>query len=123
MTTSNIKQKVLEHIQALTGEQVKTLLFTWLTGTSEELEDFERLLINQPRDIVNTDEPESNQEFFEYGEIDIGLDFQLLSESQMIQMSQAALEAYRRTGSGITHDRVREWSDSLGTDQEFICPQ
>gem|GEM_PF-3369600 len=30
-------------------------------------------------------------------------------------MSQAALEAYRQTGSGTTHERVREWSDSLGT--------
>jgi len=123
MTTSNIKQQILEHIQALTGEQVKTLLFTWLTGTSERLEDFNRLLTNQFTETINAYESKSKEESFEYGEIDTALNFQPLTESQMVQMSQAALEAYRQTGSGTIHDHVREWSDSLGTDKEFTCPK
>ena len=48
MIASNIRQQILEHLQPLPGEQVKTLLLTWLTGTSGELEDFEQLLTNQP---------------------------------------------------------------------------
>ena len=32
----------------LPSEQVKTLLLTWLTSSSEDLEDFEQLLTNQP---------------------------------------------------------------------------
>ncbi|MTJ51987.1 hypothetical protein FJR38_04535 [Anabaena sp. UHCC 0253] len=48
MIASNIRQQILDHLQPLPGEQVKTLLLTWLTGTSGELEDFERLLTNKP---------------------------------------------------------------------------
>ena len=114
MTTGNIKQQVLEHIQALSGEQVKTLLFTWLTGTDERLEAFNWLLTNQPNHTINAYESELKEESFEYGEIDTALNFRHLTESQMIQMSKAALEAYRQTRSGTTHDRVRKWSDSLG---------
>ncbi|MEH1912406.1 MAG: hypothetical protein V7L05_13550 [Nostoc sp.] len=115
MTASNIRQQILEHVKTLPGEQVKTLLLTWLTGTSTSLEDFERLLTHQ---VTQTTE-----ESFEYGEIDAALNFQPLTEAQMVHQSQSALEAYRRTGSGMAHDRVREWADSLGTDQERPCPR
>jgi hypothetical protein len=115
MTASNIRQQILEHIETLPGEQVKSLLLTWLTGTSASLEDFERLLTNQPT--------QTTEESFEYGEIDAALNFQPLTKAQMVQQSQSALEAYRRTGSGVTHNRVREWADSLGTEQERPCPR
>ncbi|BDI20742.1 hypothetical protein ANSO36C_65440 (plasmid) [Nostoc cf. commune SO-36] len=115
MTASNIRQQILEHIETLPPEQVKTLLLTWLTSSSGDLEDFEQLLTNQP--------PQTTEESFEYGEIDTTLNFQPLTEAQMVQQSQSALEAYRRTGSGVAHDRVREWADSLGTDAERPCPR
>ncbi|MDZ7961395.1 MAG: hypothetical protein RMY34_26530 [Aulosira sp. DedQUE10] len=115
MTASNIRQQILEHLEALSPEQVKSLLFTWLSGTSGDLEDFERLLTNQPT--------QTTEESFDYGEIDAALNFQPLTEAQMVQQSQSALEAYRRTGSGVAHDRVREWADSLGTDTERPCPR
>ena len=115
MTASNIRQQILEHLKTLPGEQVKNLLLTWLTGTSTSLEDFERLLTHQAT--------QTTEESFESGEIDAALNFQSLTEAQMVQQSQSALEAYRRRGSGIAHDRVREWADSLGTDQERPCPK
>ncbi|MEA5595493.1 hypothetical protein [Rivularia sp. UHCC 0363] len=106
MTASNIKQQILEHLEPLPPEQVKTILLTWLTSSSENLEDFEQLLTNQPTQAV------------EYGEIDSALNFQPLTEAEMIQQSKLALEDYRRQGSGIAHNIVREWADSLGTDEE-----
>ncbi|MCC5617949.1 hypothetical protein LC605_23255 [Nostoc sp. CHAB 5836] len=115
MTASNIRQQILEHLKTLPGEQVKTILLTWLTGTSTSLEDFERLLTHQAT--------QTTKESFEYGEIDTALNFQPLTEAQMLQQSQSALEAYRSTGLGIAHDRVREWADSLGSDQELPCPK
>ncbi|MBG1260976.1 hypothetical protein [Nostoc commune] len=115
MTASNIRQQILEHIETLPPEQVKTLLLTWLTSSSGDLEDFEQLLTNQAT--------QTTEESFEYGEIDTTLSFQPLTEAQMIQQSQSALEAYRRTGTGVAHDRVREWADSLGTEQERPCPR
>ncbi len=115
MTASNIRQQILEHIEALSPEQVKSLLLTWLTGSEGDLEDFDRLLTNQPT--------QNTEELFEYGEIDAALNFQSLTEDEMIQQSQSALEAYRRKGSGVAHDRVREWADSLGTDSERPCPR
>ncbi|WP_341527313.1 hypothetical protein WKK05_33220 [Nostoc sp. UHCC 0302] len=115
MTASNIRQQILEHLKTLPGEQVKTLLLTWLSGTSNSLEDFERLLTHQTT--------QTTEESFEYGEIDTGLNFQPLTEAQMLQQSQSALEAYRSKGSGIAHDHVREWAESLGTDRERPCPR
>jgi hypothetical protein len=40
MTASNVRQQIFEHIQALPGEQVKSLLLTWLIASSGNLEDF-----------------------------------------------------------------------------------
>ena len=110
MIASNIRQQILDHLQPLPGEQVKTLLLTWLTGTSGELEDFERLLTNKPT--------QTTEESLEYGEIDAELNFQPLTEADMIQQSKSALETYRRTGSVVEHERVREWVNSLGINQE-----
>ncbi|MBC1225183.1 hypothetical protein GNF10_24820 [Nostoc sp. UCD121] len=115
MTASNIRQQILEQLETLPPEQVKTLLLTWLTSSSGDLEDFEQLVTNQ---AIQTTE-----ESFEYGEIGAALNFQPLTEAQMVQQSQSALEAYRSTGSGVAHDRVREWADSLGTEQERPCPR
>ncbi len=115
MTASNIRQQILEHLEALPGEQVKNLLLTWLTNSSGNLEDFEKLLTNQPTQITEAS--------FEYGEIDSALNFQPLTEDEMVQQSKLALEAYRRKGSGVAHNRVREWADSLGTDEERPCPR
>ncbi|MCC5627931.1 hypothetical protein [Nostoc sphaeroides] len=93
MTASNIRQQILEHIETLPGEQVKTLLLTWLTDTSASLEDFERLLTNQAT--------QTTEESFESGEIDAALNFQPLTEAEMLHNSKTALEAYRRKGSGV----------------------
>jgi hypothetical protein len=109
MTANNIKQQILEHLEPLPPEQVKTILLTWLTSSSENLEDFEQLLINQPTQDV--------EESFEYGEVDSGLNFQPLTEAEMIQQSKLALEDYRRKGSGVPHSIVREWADNLGTNE------
>lgn len=94
MTASNLRQQILEHLETLPGEQVKTLLLTWLTTSSGDLADFEQLLVNQAT--------QTTEESFEVGEIDTALNFQPLTEAQMLQQSLSALEAYRRTGSGIT---------------------
>lgn len=110
MTANSIKQQILEHLEPLPPEEVKTILLTWLTSSSDNLEDFEQLLINQPTQTV--------EESFEYGEVDSALNFQPLTEAEMIQQSKLALEDYRRQGSGFPHSVVREWADNLGTNQE-----
>jgi hypothetical protein len=115
MTASNIRQQILEHIEGLPSEQVKTLLLVWLTSSSGNLEDFEQLLTNQPTQAI--------EESHEYGEIDSALNFQPLTEAEMVQQSKLALEAYHRKGSGVPHNLVREWADSLGTDEEHPCPR
>lgn len=108
MTVNNIRQQILEHLQALPGEQVKTLLLTWLSVSEGDLEDFERLLSHEFT--------QTTEEVFEYGEIDTALNYQPLTQAQMVEQSRKALEAYRRTGSGVAHERVHEWAHSLGTE-------
>ncbi|WP_071191458.1 hypothetical protein [Trichormus sp. NMC-1] len=60
------------------------------------------------------DEENLLEESLEYGEIDTGLNFQPLTETEMIEQSKSALEAYRRTGSAVKHEQVRKWANSLG---------
>jgi hypothetical protein len=43
----------------------------------------------------------------EYGEIDAALNFQPLTEAQIVQQRKLALETYRRQGSRVPHDRIK----------------
>ncbi|MBW4605587.1 MAG: hypothetical protein KME29_40075 [Calothrix sp. FI2-JRJ7] len=45
MTATGIRQQILKHLEPLPPEQVKILLFNWLSSSEGNLEDFERLLI------------------------------------------------------------------------------
>ncbi|MGD1703423.1 MULTISPECIES: hypothetical protein [Okeania] len=47
MTTNNLRQKILERLDLLSGEQVKNLLRKWLVNSSGNLEYFEELLIDE----------------------------------------------------------------------------
>jgi hypothetical protein len=49
----------------------------------------------------------------EYGQIDTELNFQPLSEKDMIEESKSALETYLRTDSGVKHEQVQKWANSL----------
>ena len=40
----------------------------------------------------------------------------------MRQEDQQRLQNYRETGYAISHDRVAEWLDSIGTENELPCP-
>ncbi|TVP64735.1 MAG: hypothetical protein EA343_04775 [Nodularia sp. (in: Bacteria)] len=52
-------------------------------------------------------------ESLDYGQIDIELNFQSLSEKDMIEQSKSALETYLSTGSGVKHEQVQKWANSL----------
>ncbi|MGB3507746.1 MAG: hypothetical protein WBA93_00565 [Microcoleaceae cyanobacterium] len=104
MTGNNIKQQILEHLELLPGEKVKNLLLTWLISSSGNLEYFDKLLTNESTKIT--------EELLNFGEIDSGLNFQLLTEEEMVEQNKLALEADRRQGALVAHDRLREWADS-----------
>ncbi|MBW4602912.1 MAG: hypothetical protein KME29_25970 [Calothrix sp. FI2-JRJ7] len=104
MAVSGIRQQILEHIESLLPQEVKVLLSHWLVNSEGDLEDFEPLLTNQLNQIA--------EEAFEFGEIDTALNFQPLTETQMVEKSLSSLEAYRSKGSGVPHERVREWIES-----------
>ncbi|MEA5575108.1 hypothetical protein [Anabaena sp. UHCC 0451] len=53
----------------------------------------------------------------DYGEIDTELNFQPLTETEMIEQSKSALETYLRTGSGVKHEAVKKWANNLGNQQ------
>ncbi len=46
-----------------------------------------------------------------------------LTSEQMRLDDEQRIARYRATGYGISHDRVTEWLDSIGTENEFPCPQ
>lgn len=108
MSPINNRQKIASHVQELDGEHVKALVLDWLTVPDASLQDFERLLSTESTPV----EPESEA----YGELDQTLNFHPLIETQMIHKSLEALEEYRLTRNGISHEQVREWVDNLGTD-------
>lgn len=108
MSPINNRQKIARYVQVLDGEHVKALVLDWLTVTDASLQDFERLLSTEgtPADP----EPEA------YGELDQTLNFHPLTETQMIDKSLEALEEYRLTGNGMSHEHIRAWADNLGAD-------
>jgi hypothetical protein len=108
MSSINNRQKIANHVQELDGEHLKALVLDWLTVTDASLQDFERLLSTESTPA----QPESEA----YGELDRTLNFHPLTETQMIHQSLEALEEYRLTGNGISHEQVREWADNLGKD-------
>jgi plasmid stabilization system protein ParE len=116
MTTSSDRQQIANHIQKLGGEQVKALVLDWLSATDASLMDFERLLETE---YIHPSDTEKSV----YGELDQNLSFNPLTEEQMIDASLDALKEYRNRGGGVSHDRVREWADRLGTGSEISCPQ
>ena len=105
MTANNLRQKILERLEPLPGEQVKYLLQKWLVNSYGNLEYFEELLIDES--------DKKTEELLDYGEIDSTLNFISLTEEEMVEKSKLALEYYRRGGVSVDHSRVREWVNSL----------
>lgn len=106
---------IANHVETLESERVKALVLNWLSRTSGSLSDFERLL--------ESEFGSHDAAVLEYGQIDETLAFQPMSDSDMVEGSLQVLEEYKQTGNGISHERVREWLDSLGTDQPRSCPK
>ena len=52
-------------------------------------------------------------ESLDYGQIDTELNFQSLNEKDMIEQSKSALETYLSTVSGVKHEQVQKWANSL----------
>ncbi|MFM2431601.1 MAG: hypothetical protein RLZZ511_2814 [Cyanobacteriota bacterium] len=102
------KSQLLDQIQAMEGHDVKALVLEWLTGTDGRLEDLEQMLDGD--EVV-------------YGEINEEGRFQSLTETEMVAQSLQVLEEYKRDRDGVSHDRVSEWLDSIGTEHPLPCPK
>jgi hypothetical protein len=100
---------ILSYIQELEDHQVKALVLEWLTGTEGSLAELGQLLDAGDGQV--------------YGELDPEGRFQPLAEAQMAAKSLEVLEEYKRTRQGVSHDRVSEWLDSIGSENPLPCPQ
>jgi hypothetical protein len=112
------RNQMAKHVQALNGDQVKDLVIGWLLETEGQINDFTELLeanIEENRLQMEDDGV--------YGDLDEDLDFQPLTEEEMVAKSLDVLAEYKRTGIGIPHERVQEWLDSLGTENPLPCPR
>ena len=109
------RHQIANHVQGLDSEQVKALVLDWLAQTDGSLSDFEYLLTAE---YAATDEDEAV-----YGNRDEQGTFQPLTEAEMAAKSLQVLEEYKRTRKGVPHERVREWLDSIGTDNPLPCPK
>ena len=103
------QQALAHHMEALDSERVEALLLDRLSRTSGSLSDFERLLESEPQN--------ADAAVLEYGQLDETLTFQPMTDAEMVESSLHVLEEYKRTGNGVSHERVSEWLNSLGADQ------
>ena len=110
----DIRQQMTTHIDALSGDQVKSLVLSWLSETGGTLTDFEQLLNGADQETQNP---------LQYGALDDRGEFQPFSEDEQIQLSLAAFADYRLNGGGVSNDRVSEWLESIGTHRPLPCPQ
>ena len=108
------QQAIANHIKALDSERVKALVLGWLSGTSGSLSDFEQLLESEPHT--------ADAAILEYGQLDETLAFQPMTDVEMIESSLQVLEEYKRTGNGVSHERVCDWLD-MGSDQPRSWPK
>ena len=58
-----------------------------------------------------------------YGALDDRGEFQPFTEDEQIQLSLATFADYRQNGRGVSHDRVSEWLESIGTHHVLPCPK
>ena len=84
-----------------------------MTHSNGNLSDLERLIAE------NTDLTQD----YQWGEINTENQFESLGEAETIARSLEVLQDYRTNKKGISHDRVKQWAESLGTDGELPCPQ
>jgi predicted transcriptional regulator len=99
------KSEIANQIEALDSEQVKSLVLSWLVETDGNFQDFQKLVETQIADL------------------DDALAVSSETEAERISQSLEALEEYKRTGQGVSHERVQAWIDSLGTDDPLPCPK
>ena len=100
MASQPLQIQLAEHLQTLSGEQVKALILQWLLTSDASIAG-----LNQQLMAMETT--------MELGEIDINGRFQPLSEAAMVEQSLVALEHYQQTGVAIPHDRIQQWASSL----------
>jgi hypothetical protein len=100
MTTQPLQLQLAEHLQALSGEQVKALILQWLLTSDATVAGLNQQLI-------------AMESAMEFGEIDVDGAFHPLSEVAMIEQSLTALKHYQQTGIAIPHDRIQQWASSL----------
>lgn len=103
-------EKLRERLQTMPSDQVKSLMLAWFLEDALGLEQFSMWV-------------ETTQIDLDWGSITAELDFQPLSETEMVTQSLIALTEYQRSGQGIAHVEIAVWADSLGTDNELPCPQ
>jgi transcriptional regulator with AAA-type ATPase domain len=106
-------QQLHAQIEAMPSDLVKEIVLSWLTNFKGNLGEFERLIAETA--------PQSEE--YQWGEINTAQEFQLLSEEQMIAESLAALQDYQTLKRGISHQEVKQWADSLGSEGELPCPK
>ncbi|GAQ00191.1 hypothetical protein [Leptolyngbya sp. NIES-2104] len=104
---------IAHQVEELDSERVKALVLDWLSETSGSLSDFERLLGGEPR----------QETALEYGQLDEALSFHQMTNAEMVESSLQVLAEYKRKRNGVSHERVRDWLDSLGSDQPRSCPK
>ena len=113
---TSTKQQIVSHIQTLESDQVKSLVLNWLVQSEEgNLEDLERILETQYGMI--------HENAIVYGKLNEEPTFQPMTEGEMVAKSLEVLEEYQRNPKSISHHQVRDWLDSLGTDQPLPCPK
>jgi hypothetical protein len=115
---TNTRQQIASQLRHLAGDRVKSLVLSWLAETDGSLTDLEQMIEAETHEVDL-----EALTYGELGELEEGLNFQPLTEADMVEKSLEALEKYRRTGQGIIQADMREWVDSLGTDYESPCPQ
>jgi hypothetical protein len=103
MATQPLRIQLAEHLQALSGEQVKTLILQWLLTSDTTIAGLNQQLM-------------ALESTMEFGEIDANGELHPLSEGVMIEQSLAALKCYQQTGLAIP---IQQWVNSLDNSNNF----
>ncbi len=101
------QQQILEYIEALPGDSVKAIVSEWVQLSNATLSDLKHLAEAALR---------SNG-------VDTTVGFPDLTEDEILQECETRLQTYSQTQASVSHERVTEWLNSLGSEHPLPCPK
>ncbi len=110
-----LQEKLRQHIDALPGETVKTVLSEWVGSSDFDLASLEQALAEKEATLQAYDAMMEGSDLLEA--------FPPRTEDEITAECDQRLQKFQQTRHAISPQDVDQWVKSLGSDNPLPCPQ